>query len=60
MSGRTHNNEGVFSIALHYGIDAGDRTSRRWALGEDEVPRAVAIALTLMIEHNVGASRFMP
>ena len=38
----------------------GDRTSRRWALGEDEVPRAVAIALTLMIEHNVDASRFMP
>ena len=27
-----------------------ERTSRRWALGEQEIPEAVAIALRLMLE----------
>lgn len=30
-----------------------DRTSRRWARAEQEIPRAVAIALRLMIRFDV-------
>lgn len=30
-----------------------DRTSRRWAIGEQEIPQAVAIALRLMIRFDV-------
>lgn len=30
-----------------------ERTSRRWALGEQPVPRAVAIALRLMVRFGV-------
>ena len=30
------------------------RTSQRWALGEQDIPRAVAIALRLMGRHQVS------
>lgn len=33
------------------------RTGRRWALGEQPVPRAVAIALKLMIRFKVKPER---
>lgn len=36
-----------------------ERTARRWALGEQPVPRAVEIALTLMVRYRVKPSRFM-
>lgn len=34
-----------------FGVDP--RTSRRWALGELPVPRAVELALKLMLKHGV-------
>lgn len=34
-----------------FGVDA--RTSRRWALGEKPVPRAVALCLLLMVSYDV-------
>lgn len=38
----------------------GERQSRRWALGEANVPRAVVIALRLMMEFDVEPDKFMP
>lgn len=32
-----------------FGVDP--RTSRRWALGEQPIPRAVALCLRLMLKH---------
>jgi hypothetical protein len=32
----------------------GDRTSRRWALGEARIPAAVAILLKLMLKKRVN------
>lgn len=37
-----------------FGVDP--RTSRRWALGELPVPRAVELALKLMLKHGVTAA----
>lgn len=34
---------------------AGERTSRAWALGEREVPEAIAILLRLMVAGKVTA-----
>ena len=31
-----------------------DRTARRWASGEQDIPAAVALALRLMIRHKVS------
>lgn len=36
-----------------------ERTARRWALGEQDVPRAVDITLTLMVRFKVKPARFM-
>lgn len=40
-------------------FDVGERQSRRWALGESEPPRAVEIALKLMVELEVDPDRFL-
>ncbi len=37
-----------------FGVDP--RTSRRWAIGELPVPRAVALCLILMMAHGVSAA----
>jgi len=34
-------------------FQVGDRTARRWALGEARVPEAVAIVLRLMVDNKV-------
>jgi hypothetical protein len=36
------------------------RTSQRWAAGEQDIPRAVMIALTLMVRYRVHPERFWP
>lgn len=40
------------------GVDP--RTSRRWALGEDQVPRAVALLLRLMVRHKISPDEIIP
>lgn len=40
-----------------FGVDP--RTSRRWALGELPVPRAVELSLRLMLEHKITAQQAM-
>lgn len=54
----TEYREAIESIGLSqvgaarlFGVDP--RTSRRWALGELPVPRAVELALKLMLKHGV-------
>lgn len=37
-----------------FGVDP--RTSRRWALGEQPIPRAVAMCLRMMVSHGVSAA----
>lgn len=37
-----------------FGVDP--RTSRRWALGEQPIPRAVAMCLRMMVSHDVSAA----
>lgn len=44
---------GLTQVAAARLFDVADRTARRWASGEQDVPRAVAIALRLMIDHKV-------
>ena len=36
-----------------------DRTSRRWASGEQEVPKAVEIALRLMVRFHIDPKTFL-
>lgn len=36
-------------------VGSGERTSRRWALGEAEVPECIAILLRLMLAGKVTA-----
>ncbi len=36
-------------------LGVGERTSRRWALGEQPVPRAAALALRLMVDQGITA-----
>lgn len=38
---------------------ATPRTSQRWAAGEQDIPRAVAIALDLMLRFKVKPSRYL-
>jgi hypothetical protein len=40
-------------------FDVDERTSRRWALGEQPPPRAVQIALELMLKYEVAPSEFL-
>lgn len=37
--------------ATLFGVN--DRTARRWASGEQNIPRAVALALLLMAKHRI-------
>lgn len=39
------------SAASLFGVN--DRTSRRWAIGEQDVPQAVALCLRLMLAHSI-------
>lgn len=34
-------------------LQSGERTVRRWASGDQDIPRAVQIALALMVKHRV-------
>lgn len=45
---------GLSQVAAARFLGIGDRTSRRWASGDVEVPRAVAILLRLMISHSIS------
>lgn len=40
--------------AALFGVDP--RTSRRWVLGESPIPRAVEIALALMLHHGLDVA----
>lgn len=44
---------GLSQVAAARFFGVGDRTSRRWALGEYPIPPAVDYTLRLMVKHKV-------
>lgn len=40
-------------------FEVNERTGRRWASGEQDIPKAVEIALRLMVRYRVKPERFM-
>lgn len=46
---------GFSQLAFAATIKVNDRTVRRWASGESEVPTAIAMLLNLMIKTNTTA-----
>lgn len=44
---------GLSQVATARLFGAGDRTARRWASGENDVPLSVAIVLRLMLKHGI-------
>lgn len=49
---------GLSQMAAARVLGVNGRTSQRWASGEQDIPKLVEIALTLMIENDVDPGRF--
>ncbi len=47
---------GLSQVKAAHLLGVHERTSRGWALGEDRVPRAVELVLTLMLRFEVDPS----
>ena len=45
---------GISQVAAAKLFDVNERTVRRWASGEDSVPKAVQIALVLMLKLGIS------
>jgi len=48
---------GLSQLAAAKLFHAGDRTVRRWASGDQDIPRAVQIALALMVKFKVPPAK---
>ncbi len=48
---------GLSQMAAATFLEIGERTSRRWASGEVEIPAAVAMLLILMVRRGLSPAR---
>ncbi len=47
---------GLSQVAAGHLFGVNPRTSRRWAAGDQPIPKAVALALRLMVKHKVSVN----